>query len=218
MIDPRAEEASERGIQAVTRSDWPAAVSAFLESVQWAPDSVQAWYNLANAQSRSGNNPSALAACLRAVRLDPKWPNLQILTGNVHGELGHFPAAIECYLTALEQEPRSIITAVNLAHAFERMQMHEEAYECYDYAVVLGADRSTAWSAAYHAAMMSCRWDLADEAKQRFDRYLAEGGENRAAPFQMLTMDSTRAMQLESARSYWNANFGSIRTLDSDPR
>lgn len=206
-LDPRAQEASERGLAAVQRSDWPAAAQAFQEAVQLAPGSAQAWYNLANARTRVGDPQRALPAALRALRIDPEWPNLQVLAGNIHAELSQFPAAMECYVTAVEQNPVHMIAHVNLAVTFERLQLHEEAYECYDMAILLGAERSTALSAMFYAATQACRWDLSTDAKQRFDQYLQEGGENRAAPFQLLTMDSTRSQQLEAGRAYARRTF-----------
>jgi protein O-GlcNAc transferase len=202
VTDPRAQEASERGLAAIRLSDWPAAAQAFLEAVQLAPGSVHAWYNLANARTRAGDHAGALPAVLRALRLESRFPNLQLLAGNIHAELGQYPAAVERYVAAVEQDPRQIIASINLAVAFERLSLHEEACECYEVAIMLGADRSTALSSMYYAAQSCGRWDISADAQARFDQYVREGGENRAAPFQMLTMESTRAMQLEAARNY----------------
>lgn len=211
ITDPRAVEASELGLVAVQQSDWPRAAACFLQAVQWAPGDVRNWYNLGNAYMRDSRHEQALQACLRAIRIDPKYPNLQLLTGNAHAELSQYQAAVECYLCAVEQEPRQMIISINLAVAFERMNMHEEAYECYDTAIMLGADRSTCLSAMYYTASQACRWDLTADAQARFDQYLDEGGENRAAPFQLLTMDSTRVRQLEAARAYAKQNFTKLQ-------
>lgn len=211
ITDPRAAEASERGIAAVRAQAWPEAVAAFLEAVQWAPGDVRNWYNLANARMRQGDHYGAAAACVRALAIDPKYPNLQLLTGNAYAELSQYFVAVEHYLCAVEQEPRQMIISINLAVAFERMNLHEEAYECYDTAIMLGADRSTCLSAMYYTASQACRWDLTADVQARFDQYLDEGGENRAAPFQLLTMDSTRVRQLEAARAYAKQNFTKLQ-------
>ncbi len=213
ITDPRAIEASELGLVAVQRSDWPRAAACFLQAVQWAPGDVRNWYNLGNAYMRDSRHEQALQACLRAIRIDPKYPNLQLLTGNAHAELSQYQAAVECYLCAIELEARQMITHINLAVAFERLNMHEEACECYDTAILLGADRSTVLSAIYYAASQACRWDLTSDAQARFDQYLEEGGENRSAPFQALCMNTTRAQQLTSATAYAKRNFSDIVSL-----
>ena len=73
-IDPqKAEEARELGSQKFKEADWPAAVDAYSEMIQRAPDDPRGYSNRAACFIKLMGFPSALQDCDEAIKRDPKF-------------------------------------------------------------------------------------------------------------------------------------------------
>lgn len=207
MIDPITQQHFDLGLDAITRKAWPAAADAFWAACRRAPNNSHILFNLANARLQAGDYKGCRWAIDRALTLDPAFRNLQLLAGNLCVETGDFKTAVDHYVAAIQHDPQNAIISTNMAAAFEQLKLFEEAYECYEFAITLGGDRAALYSGMFYVASHACRWDLAEVAQRALGDHLAHGGQNSAAPFQTLCMQSTRAQQLEAAQYYARANF-----------
>lgn len=182
------QETFDAGLAAVDRKEWAAAAELFDRALLLDRNNVRIAFNLGNAWLQAGRKDCARGAVNWALTLDPDFPNLRFLAGNLLVEMGDFKTAIDHYIVAVQQDPLNPTLHTNMAEAFGQLRLHEEACELFEFALALGGDRSALYSALHHAGSQACRWDITGEAKRRFDEHLARGGQNHAAPFQLLCM------------------------------
>jgi protein O-GlcNAc transferase len=143
-------------------------------------------------------------------------PNPHFALGRSLLELQRFQEAIEAFFGALRRDPRFTAAHIYLGNTFERMRMHEEARECFLTALELGGEAGELLSAMTHQDQHACRWDLLGEDMARLAPLLARG-DSQPAPFQLLTLDSTRAQQRAAAQAFHRLRCGSIAPLPALP-
>lgn len=211
--DPRARKAYEASLEHVAAKDWSAAILELKRALQWAANEPFIWYNLACANYHSMQYESSLAAAKRTLSIDDKFPNLHQTLGAIYAALRQYPYAVESYITAIEQNPQSLEAHMALGNCFESLLMFEEAFECFETALILGGDRGALLSGMFYQAAHSCRWDRTERVERLLQNQITRG-KNTAVPFQLLTVPSATPQQhLESARNYWQAMCGDIEPL-----
>jgi predicted O-linked N-acetylglucosamine transferase (SPINDLY family) len=161
----------------------------------------------------AGNRHEETIALLQGLDLENvRNPNPHFALGDAYTALGRLQDAVAAYLQALRRKPDFMPAHVHLGNVFERLKMHEEARECFQTAIAVGGHRAELLSAMAYQAQHACRWDLfardLGELQQEF-----AAGSHRAAPFQLLTMPSTRSQQRSAGSAYWADRCGSVAPL-----
>jgi len=141
-----------------------------------------------------------------------KDPGPHFALGDAYCALYRYPEAVTAYLSALQRKPQFMPAHVHLGNVFERMKMHEEARECFQTAIAVGGNRAELLSAMAYQALHAGRWDLFEQDETQLHSAFAEGLV-QAAPFQLLTIPSTRAQQLAAARAHWLGRCATITPL-----
>ncbi|HYA65145.1 MAG TPA: tetratricopeptide repeat protein [Burkholderiaceae bacterium] len=126
--------------------------------------------------------------------------------------LNRYQDSVSAFLAALQRKPDFMLAHLHLGNVFERMKMHEEARECFKTAIAVGGNRAQLLSAMAYQALHACRWDLFDQDWSDLQNALREGT-GQAAPFQLLTMVSTRDQQLAASQARWQECCGAIAPL-----
>jgi predicted O-linked N-acetylglucosamine transferase (SPINDLY family) len=120
--------------------------------------------------------------------------------------------AVGAYLGALQRRPDFLVAHVHLANSLDRLHMNVEARECLQTAIALGGRRSGLLAAMAYNAQFACRWDL-------LSRDLAELApelDNRplhAAPFELLTLPTTRGQQRAAGLTYWEVRCAGVSPM-----
>jgi len=108
MTDREAEEKLARAKEALSRADFPAAIT-LLEELLVEPVAeiglAEAWRDLGLCYLETQRPDMALEALTRAVRAAPEDATAHYLLGNACGTLGQLERAAACYRRALEIEP-----------------------------------------------------------------------------------------------------------------
>lgn len=152
----------------------------------------------------AANRPEEMVAMLEKIDLEHvRNPHPHFALGNAMSALNRFQEAVTAYLAALQRKPDFMPAHVYLGNVFERMKLHEEARECFQTALAVGGNRAELLSAMAHQALNACRWDLFDQDLAALQVELTSGSQ-QAAPFQLLTMPSTRAQQRAAGFAHWS--------------
>jgi len=95
------ESARIRAVQARLTNNTPEALKAYRELCDIAPNSAEAFFDLAAAQEESGALEEAQKSLQRVIQLDPKHPNAYYALGRVHNKLGKGAESLKDFNTAL---------------------------------------------------------------------------------------------------------------------
>ncbi len=118
------------GLAAMQRSDPTAAIASFRQAVQCNPGEIAFRHNLALALKRSGNAAEALTAWREVMGLAPTDPQAPYSAGLVLLNQLHRPQeAVAYFRLALQLNPADHIAAVNLAEAYQKLGMRQQAID-----------------------------------------------------------------------------------------
>src|ERR1700752_5171893 len=79
--------------------------------------------------------------------------------GQALHHLGRLQEAADHYLAGLSRKPDHMAGHVQLGNVFNRLQLHEEARECYKTAIAVGGDAVQLMSGMAFEDLHACRWD-----------------------------------------------------------
>jgi len=135
------EAARIRGVQARLNGNTDEALKAYRDLCDIAPNSAEAFFDLAGIQEDAGDLEGALKSLQRVVALDPKYSSAHYSLGRVRFKLGNPAEALQDFNTALilhtetgNQEGRA--TVLNgLGNAHKSLGQHEEAFRYYQTAL-----------------------------------------------------------------------------------
>lgn len=105
MVNEELKEKFARAMDALSRTDFTAAIELLSEVVVEDPDNAEAWCQLGVCYLETGRPDFALEALTRAVKADPRHAMAHYLLGNAYGSTGQLEKAAACYRRALEVEP-----------------------------------------------------------------------------------------------------------------
>jgi predicted O-linked N-acetylglucosamine transferase (SPINDLY family) len=121
--------------------------------------------------------------------------------------------AIAPLMDALARRPGHIGAHVQLGNAFQLMNLHEEAMQCFGTAALLEGDNPAYASAAMYEALHACKWDELPKMRAELDARLTKRGDIAAVPFMFLALSHSRAQQHAVARAFARSQFGAIKPL-----
>jgi tetratricopeptide (TPR) repeat protein len=94
-----------RAMDALTRTDFPAAIELLSDVVVENSANAEAWCQLGICYLETGQFDYALEALSRAAKTDPTHATAHYLMGNAYGSIGQLDTAGACYRRALEIDP-----------------------------------------------------------------------------------------------------------------
>ncbi len=113
------------------------AIELYRESVAFAPEDAQAWYNLAAAFQEAGDLPRAAEAVREALRRDANNPDAHNVLGIIHSAEGRQAVALEEFRKAAAIDPRNARVHNNIGNAARAMGNAAEAEEAFRRAIAL---------------------------------------------------------------------------------
>jgi len=120
-IDPeKAEEARELGNAKFKESDWPAAVAAYSEMIQRAPEDPRGFSNRAAAFIKLLEFPSAIDDCDKAIKKDPKFIRAYLRKAQAYFGMREYSKCLDACTEATEVD-------VTKANAREIEQQQQKA-------------------------------------------------------------------------------------------
>ncbi|HEV8701532.1 MAG TPA: tetratricopeptide repeat protein [Candidatus Polarisedimenticolia bacterium] len=135
------EAARIRGVQARLGGKTDEALKAYRDLCEIAPNSAEAFSDLAAIQEGAGDLEGALKSLLRVVALDPKYSSAHYALGRVRFKLGKpaealqdFNAALALHTETGNQEGRAAVLN-GLGNAYRTLGRHEEAFKNYQAAL-----------------------------------------------------------------------------------
>jgi tetratricopeptide (TPR) repeat protein len=98
---PRVEAAYLEGVNATVSRDFAAAINAYQETVEQAPNDPQAYVDLGRAYQRNDQNDKALDNYLKAISLNGQYATAHLRAGIVYAANQNVPAASAAFEKAL---------------------------------------------------------------------------------------------------------------------
>jgi predicted O-linked N-acetylglucosamine transferase (SPINDLY family) len=170
------------------------------EAVRLNPRSSMAQCNLGNALRRFGRDAEAELHIRQALELDPgHWQAFNNL-GAILKDRGRAAEAVELYRQALEHKPDAAAVWLNLGLGLADLRHQEEALRALLRAEELDRQSSEAAAALAILRQQLCEWPQDIEAQWRRMVEDQVSGTITPAPFQLVSVPSTPAEQLASAR------------------
>ncbi|KAJ5037416.1 uncharacterized protein L3040_007591 [Drepanopeziza brunnea f. sp. 'multigermtubi'] len=122
LIDPaKAEEARELGNAKFKESDWPAAVAAYSDMIQRAPEDPRGYSNRAAAFMKLLEFPSAIDDCNTAIKKDPNFIRAYLRKAQAYFGMREYSKCVDVCTEASEVDATK-------ANAREIQQQQEKAY------------------------------------------------------------------------------------------
>jgi len=216
--DPRAEEAFNRGIAATKENNWAAAEDAFSAALRWDAANAIVWYNRMCARDKRGDKDGALKDAQRVLAIDPKYPLVHMYIAGVLASKNDYKTGIEHLVIEVERDPLNRAAYQNLGTYFEQLRCYNEAYKCYEIAMILGGDRTMLLGCMHYAASYVCRWDWTQRCEEEIQWEL-KWSPNHTPPFQALCIPGfDRHQMLAAAKHTWDSTYGKIKPMDPPSR
>jgi tetratricopeptide (TPR) repeat protein len=121
-----------RGVEALNRSDWAAAVDAFRQGTTLAPRSASLHHRLGTALAMIGNADEAQREFESAVAVSPGYAKAHYSLGVLLEDRGDDEAALARYSAAVQSEPAYAQARLRLADVLRRRGRLEDALVEYD--------------------------------------------------------------------------------------
>jgi tetratricopeptide (TPR) repeat protein len=106
VANPELEEKFSRALEALNRTDFPAAIEILSELLADDSENGEAWLQLGVCYLETGQPDLALEALTRAVKAAPEHATAHYVLGNAYGTTGQLERAAACYRRCLEIDPR----------------------------------------------------------------------------------------------------------------
>jgi len=155
-------------IRTVNRNrDWKDSLSFWSATVESAPASARAHYNLGNALDNTGKRNEAIREYKMAIGLDETYGEPHNNLGTVYVEIGRLDDAEKEYRIAVALEPDSSKSHYNLGLLYNKKGMFKSALYEYQKAVELDKDKDNP-GLYYNRGVVLTRLKRYSEAKEEF--------------------------------------------------
>jgi len=178
------------------------AQSLYARALQRDPGSFEAHFNLGRLRFGLGDLGGAARHYREAATLAPERAFVHIDLGNVFRMAGDVDAAAACYGKAIDLEPGNPDARFYQGEARKLQGRLDEAMAHYRETLERDPDHVSALGALVHLRQHVCSWDGIEAQWQRVKGAIASGAGARLSPFSVLSMPTTAAEQLASARAW----------------
>ena len=121
-----------RGSDALSKRDWPEAVTQLRKAIELAPNNAFSRLNLGTALFLTGDSRGALEQFEAAVRLSPQFAKAHYGIGVLMEAEGRDDEAMKRFSAAVQYEPADVDARLSLADALRRNGRLEESMSQYD--------------------------------------------------------------------------------------
>lgn len=161
------------------RGDGTNAIQAYAEAVALAPESLDAWLNLANAYLLAGNPEEVIKNAREALSLDPLSPAAHYLMGCAYLRLNQPEPALQAFQESQRIDPAVTALDFQLGLAHERLGQYDDAVLRFETVVQFEPDHP---SAHYQLSRLYQRAGRAAEAAASLARHQEILARNPGAP------------------------------------
>jgi predicted O-linked N-acetylglucosamine transferase (SPINDLY family) len=138
----------------------------------------------------------------RAFAVSPRNALIGCYLGIARVRGGEPQRALEAFRQALEVEPDYPEVLLNLGNAYSMLDRHEEALDCYSRAYRAASGNSAFRGALLNEMQHCCAWTGIGEMIRLQRESIAQSSGEPIHPFHMMSIPTTRAEQLQCARSF----------------
>jgi predicted O-linked N-acetylglucosamine transferase (SPINDLY family) len=177
----------------------------------------EAHSNLGIALSDLRRPAEAVQSYDKAIALKPDYADAHNNRGNALNDLGQPREALQSFDRAIALKPDSAEAHKNRGNALAELGRHEEALQGYDQALALKPDLKLLYGQWLTARMNICDWRGADRAFAGLAERVARGA-TAAAPFGVLAVSNSAALQRRVAELYVNDRFPAAASAAPVPR
>jgi protein O-GlcNAc transferase len=177
------------------------AVDIHRRAVACQPEKADWLFNLAVALEGNGQNEEALAAYQAGLAIEPERAEAYANVGCLLRNMDALNGAITALEHSVKLDPTLAHGHYNLAVTYKQLNRFEEAHAAFAKAVECAPDSLINRIEFHSLRRVVCDWDgLQEEEDRCLELYRA--GDVAVAPFQLLSMRTDRADQLEAARRF----------------
>jgi predicted O-linked N-acetylglucosamine transferase (SPINDLY family) len=133
------------GILHYERKQYDAAIQYLQKTIQAAPHSADAYYNLANAYADKGLTDEAIVYYQKAIEINPRFTYTYNNLGITFHEKKRYDEAIACFKKAIEIDPQLADAYYNLGTVYQDMKQGDLAVPCYQKALHLNPYNADAY-------------------------------------------------------------------------
>jgi len=193
-----------RGNVLFERKQCDEALAAYGKALALKSDFAEAWLGRGNVLFELGQFDDAPTAYDKAVAANPDLPGAWVGRGNICKELMQYGDALTAFDRALALKSDFAEAWLGRGSVFSALQQVGNAVAAYDKAFALKPDLHYIEGYRLHAKLQICDWTALEAEAAHL---LAAVRENKYAsrPFEMLSIPSTPADQLQCARRYVSA-------------
>jgi Tfp pilus assembly protein PilF len=127
-------------------ADYRDAVAIWQDTVNKRPENPRAWYNLADAYSRTGNADAAFPCLNKAIELKPDYVEAFNNRGVAYGKAGRLKEAMRDLDQAIALDPNDAAAYCNRGNLYAAAKRPAEAISDFDRAIKLMPDYADAYN------------------------------------------------------------------------
>ncbi|HTP62459.1 MAG TPA: tetratricopeptide repeat protein [Burkholderiales bacterium] len=178
------------------------AVRCLRQCLQLDPESAEAHGALGGLLLAEGRLEEAIAHYRAGIRSEPGNAMLHCQLGNAMMSSGRPADAVSWYEKTLQLDPGLALAHLNLGSVHGLLRAHDRAIACYEAALRIQPDNAAARGNLLYEKQRICDWSRFEElcARQRLDSQRET--EQEVLPFNLLSIPSTAAEQLQCAKQY----------------
>jgi len=196
-----AKSLNELGDYLRTQWRYEEAVDAYSRAALANPASADALLNMALAFTSLGRKEEAFASYQAGLAIDPDRAEAYASVGNLLRGMGMADGAIQAYEKAIELNSTLALAHYNLAVTLKERERYDEARAAFSKSVEHAPDSVANRFELVNLRRVLCDWDGLDQEEGKCLDQFRERRE-LVAPFQLISIPSTRADQLQAGRRH----------------
>lgn len=194
-----AQTLNELGDYLRTQWRYEEAIDVYSRAALTDPNSADALLNMALAFTSLGRKEEALASYQAGLAIDPDRAEAYASVGNLLRGMGMADGAIQAYEKAIELNSTLALAHYNLAVTLKERERYDEALAAFSRSVEHAPDSVANRFERMNLRRVLCDWEGLDrEEADCLDQFRQR--KELVAPFQLISIPSTRADQLQAGR------------------
>ncbi len=194
-----AQTLNELGDYLRTQWRYEEAIDVYSRAALMDSSSADALLNMALAFTSLGRKEEALASYQAGLAIDPDRAEAYASVGNLLRGMGMADGAIQAYEKAIELNSTLALAHYNLAVTLKERERYDEALAAFSKSVEHASDSVANRFERMNLRRVLCDWDGLDrEEADCLDQFRQR--KELVAPFQLISIPSTRADQLQAGR------------------
>lgn len=173
VLGEKAAKAAQQHLDAATeasgKEDHQATIESLQKFVERVPDSGEAYYNIAAAYEKLGDQENALSNYRKATELRPNLYMAWVAMGTIYGAQEHWQEGMAAFEKGLELKPNELVVRFNYGVYAANAGDDEKAQQAFEKVTEIDPDYALAH---YQLAVVIMSQGKTDEAVPHFEKYL----------------------------------------------